>query len=125
MDPNDKPTVPPVVAPAQDYSQAPSLQKPAPPPGFTPSDMLGGMIPTGNPASLIAYYCSIAGLLPCLAPICAPIAIIKGRQGLAAHRENPAIAGRTHSLVGIILGTLDLVLLLGIVLIFVIAVNSH
>ncbi|OJU62699.1 MAG: hypothetical protein BGO01_09820 [Armatimonadetes bacterium 55-13] len=107
-----EPNVPPVVQP--DYSQVP------PPQGQTPSSApLGGMIPLGNSASLISYYCSIAGLLPCLALVCAPIAIVYARKGLKAHAENPVIGGRTHSLVGLYLGIFDALLCLFFVVLIV------
>ena len=66
----------------------------------------GGMIPTGNPPALWAYYLGLLSLLPCLAIPIGIIAFMMGLKGLKLVGERPEVRGRTHALVGVILGGL-------------------
>jgi len=72
---------------------------------------LGRIIPTSNPASLISYY---VGLISCLTGplglIGGTVAIVFGIKALKRFKANPAIHGRTHAWVGILTGTLALLL---------------
>ena len=62
------------------------------------------LIPTKNGKALAAYYCGVFSLVPCLGLLLGPVAFVLGVLGLNAYRAHPAVHGRTHSLVGIILG---------------------
>lgn len=64
------------------------------------------LIPTKNSSALVAYYCGIFSLIPCLAFILGALAVVFGFRGLQAYRVNPSVHGRAHSMVGIILGGL-------------------
>ena len=102
-------TVPPPPMPGMPGAPMPVVRGPV-----TATDHL---IPVRNPSSLWAYYLSLGGLAVCCLPI-GPVAIVFGAQGLQAAKQ--AGVGRTHSLVGIILGSFDTLLFL-VVLILIIA----
>jgi len=81
----------------------------APPQYQAPPQSIGGfgaMIPTGNPPALWAYYLGLLSLLPCLAIPIGITAFVMGLKGLKMVKERPEIRGRTHALVGVILGGL-------------------
>ena len=93
---------------------APSSWPPPPggyaPPQYQPQPQaiggFGGMIPTGNPPALWAYYLGLLSLLPCLAIPIGITAFVMGLKGLKMVKERPEVRGRTHALVGVILGGL-------------------
>jgi len=61
------------------------------------------LIPVKNPKALAAYYCGVFGI-PCFIPL-GPVALIFGILG---YRDAKTFGvGRTHALVGIILGGLE------------------
>lgn len=91
-----------------------------PPPLVTPAasvqqtvegDSTGGVIPYKNPKALIAYY---TGLF--LSPCCLvglPLGIVPlvfGVLGLRDRKRNPAIKGSAHAWIGIVLGSISLIL---------------
>ena len=65
---------------------------------------MGRMIPKKNPASLIAYY---GGIFSCVCWLGGPVVLYFGLKALRDYRANPAIHGKTHAWVGIILGGLS------------------
>ncbi len=80
-------------------------------PGSTtgPASGLERLIPTSNPASLVAYYTGIIGALFAilLAPIgfiAGIVAIVYGVKALKIVNAEPARHGRTHAWVGILAG---------------------
>jgi len=77
---------------------------------------MASLIPTNNGKALAAYYCGIFSLIPCLGLALGPAAFVLGLLGLKAYRANPAVEGRTHSLVGVILGGITGVVNIGIAL---------
>ncbi len=83
----------------------------APPPVMPPVANTSGttvtdhLIPVKNPASLVAYYCGVFGLIPCATPLLGPASLIAGIIGMRQARERAV--GFTHSLTGIILGSLE------------------
>jgi len=88
---------------------------PAPAAVSTPSSG-SALIPTGNPQALTGYYVSVGSLIPCVGLILGPLAIVLGSKGLKSYNENPAVKGKAHALVAIILGSLTaLANLVGIV----------
>lgn len=73
----------------------------APPgPGYT------GLIPYRNPPALIGYYVSVASLIPVLALVLGPTAVVLGFVGLRTRRADPRLKGAAHALVAIVLGGL-------------------
>ncbi len=69
-------------------------------------DGTGGVIPYKNPLALIAYYCAVFSLLPCLGIPIGMAAFILGILGLRAAQKNPIIKGSVHAWIGIIGGLL-------------------
>lgn len=80
----------------------------APPPPPVHGDATGGVIPYKNPPALIAYYCSMLALLPFLGFPFAVAAVILGPIGLKRYARNPAIKGKVHARIGIVLGWVSL-----------------
>ena len=76
-----------------------------PPIGSTES--LSGLIPTKNPRALLGYYLGVFSLIPCFGYPMAIAALILGFLGLKAVRENPALPGKAHAWVAIVLGGLS------------------
>ena len=71
---------------------------------------LDSVIPYNNAAALIAYYCAVFGVIPCVGGLLlAPIAVILGFLGLRAAAKNPGAKGRVHAWIGIVLGGLSFV----------------
>ena len=63
-------------------------------------------VPSRNGAALVAYYCGIFSLFPCLGFPLGVVAVYYGFKGLRAERENPAVRGGVHAWVGVICGIL-------------------
>lgn len=98
----------------------------APPQGYAPQTTIGGfggMIPTGNPSALTAYYLGIFSIIPCLAIPMGIAAVVLGIKGLRLVKEQPEVCGRAHALVGIIAGGLFALINIG-VLVFVAAASG-
>lgn len=68
------------------------------------SGTLGGLIPTGNPNALTAYYLAVFSLIPVLGLVLGSIAVALGLSGLKKYKKDPLIRGATHAWVGIIVG---------------------
>ena len=84
-----------------------------------PGDGTGGVIPYRNVPALIAYYCGIFSLIPCLGIPVGVAGVILGTVGLRRARAQPAVHGQVHAWIGIILGGLCALLwLLALILIF-------
>lgn len=66
------------------------------------------LIPYRNGAALAAYYTGVFSLIPILALLLGPIAIVLGVMGLKYAGKHPQAHGRVHAVVGIVLGTLTL-----------------
>jgi len=69
-------------------------------------DAIASIVPFRNSSALVAYYLSIASLIPGLGAILGPIAILFGVKGLKFRRQNPAAHGTVHCWFAIILGGL-------------------
>lgn len=82
----------------------PSRTAPAPPP-----EGLARFIPVQNPLGLIAYYCGVFSLIPCVGVPLALVALILGILGGAHLASHPEAGGRIHASVGIVVGLLVLV----------------
>jgi len=101
--------------------QFPDLAKEIPPP---PPNAIGKLIPR-NGWALVSYYTGVFGFLAILF-FCIPglfsggFAIFAGVLGRRDFRRNPELGGGKHAVTGIILGTIQiLVVLMGFALIFV------
>lgn len=67
-------------------------------------DATGGVIPYKNPKALIAYYCGIFSLLPCIGIIPGIAGFVLGILGLKHRKLHPETRGSAHAWIGIILG---------------------
>src|SRR5947209_15913131 len=63
-----------------------------------------GLIPYRNPQALIAYYCGVFALIPCLGLALGPVALVLGILGLNYKKKNPSAGGTGHAIAGIVLG---------------------
>ena len=72
-------------------------------------DATGGLIPYKNAKALISYYCGVFGLISCFLVLgCFGIVpIILGVMGLKYAKEHPEAKGQAHAIVGIVLGSLE------------------
>lgn len=71
---------------------------------------LGGLIPSGNPDALKAYYLGIFGLIPCFGVLLGIPALVYGVKARKAAEARPEIKGKAHAWAGIILGGLSVLL---------------
>ena len=71
-----------------------------------PADATGGLIPYKNPPALISYYLGVFSLIPVLGFFLGIAAIILGIKGLGVKRREPSRKGTAHAWVGIILGSI-------------------
>jgi hypothetical protein len=73
-------------------------------------DATGGVIPYKNPTALTAYYCGVFGLISCflLLGVFGIVPIILGVLGLRHARRHPESRGQAHAIVGIVLGSVEL-----------------
>jgi hypothetical protein len=78
------------------------------------------LIPTKNPKALVAYYCGVFSIIPCLALVLGPIALIFGVLGLRFAKANPSAKGAGHAIVGIVLGALTTLVNWGLLIFFVV-----
>ncbi len=76
---------------------------PAPPPP-QPPDAVSTLIPYKNVPALIAYYCGVFSLIPCL--FIGWAGLVLGIIGLKRAKEHPEAKGRVHAWIGIIVGGL-------------------
>ncbi len=96
----------------------------APPPPLQ-GDVTGGVIPYKNPQALIAYYCSMLGLLPLLGIPFALAAVILGPLGRKRCRQNPVIKGEVHAWIGIVLGWIALLFQIALIAIMIAVARSR
>lgn len=74
------------------------------------ADAAATIIPYRNPPALIAYYCGVFSLIPCLGLPLGIAAIPLGIVGLRKHRRQPSAKGSVHAWVGILLGSITTIL---------------
>ena len=72
----------------------------------TADNPMSVVVPYKNPKALIAYYCGIFSLIPCLGLPLGITAFILGILGLKAANAHPSAHGKVHAWIGIILGGL-------------------
>lgn len=81
-------------------------------------------LPIGEkpPAGTAAVVALVCGILMCLGPLTGITAIVAGVIGRKAARDNPAtVGGATFSLVGIVLGSVNLLLCVGYLLLVLVS----
>lgn len=86
----------------------PTRPGPIAPRGAVPSGDGGitTLIPYHNPPALIGYYVSVGSLIPILALLLGPTAIVLGCVGLNKRKADPRVKGMAHAIVAIVLGGL-------------------
>lgn len=80
-------------------------------------DSTGGVIPYKNPKALIAYYCGVFSLAPCLGIIPGIAGVVLGILGLKHRRLHPETKGSVHAWIGIVLGGLMTLLWGGLIIV--------
>ena len=95
----------------EDSPPLPPQQSGPPPPSVGPahpgqSDATGGVIPYKNSKSLASYYCGVFSLIPVLGLLLGVVAIVLGILGWRDYRRNPEIRGQVHCWVGMIIGSI-------------------
>lgn len=85
---------------------------------MTSENNVGRVIPYKNPCALIAYYMGIGALIPCLGIPLGALAFILGLIGLFIRYKNPAVKGSLHAWIGVIVGSLSIVIQIGITVYF-------
>lgn len=101
---NNEPEPPPV------QQGVPPMQHPFPTqPHPQQDDLIHRLIPARNGAALVAYYCGVFSLVPCVGMIPAFVAIGAGIKGIQVHNRDPSRRGLFHAIAGIVLGCLSLV----------------
>jgi hypothetical protein len=93
-----------------------------PPPVPSPTDFVGTMIPSGNKPALVAYYCGLFSLLPCIGIPLGIVAIVAGIRGIRLERRHPQVRGGLHAWFGLVAGAFFVVTWL-VVLALVIAAS--
>lgn len=104
--PSSEPSVPAAAAGAS-AAPEPDIRK--------PDGKLARMVPYRNPLALLSYYFSVFSLLPVLALVLGPLAVLFGFIGLRRARNNPDSRGKGHAWFGILLGGLMALINWGIV----------
>jgi uncharacterized membrane protein HdeD (DUF308 family) len=84
-------------------------------------DATGGIIPYKNPHALAAYYLGVFSIIPVFGFFLGVAAIPLGISGLRQKRRNPVIRGGVHAWIGIVGGSLSVLLHLLLVAIPVVA----
>ncbi|MBL8849582.1 MAG: DUF4190 domain-containing protein [Planctomycetaceae bacterium] len=69
-------------------------------------DATGGFIPYKNPKALIAYYCGVFSLMPCIGIVPGIAGVVLGVMGLSYRRQHPETKGSVHAWIGIVFGGL-------------------
>jgi hypothetical protein len=65
-------------------------------------DATGGLIPYKNGPALAAYYCGVFSIIPCF--VIGLLGLFLGLRGLKVAKANPAVRGKVHAWIGIIVG---------------------
>lgn len=64
----------------------------------------GGLIPYKNTSALIAYYCAVFALIPCVGIPLGIAGVFLGVRGLRFADEHSSSSGKAHAWIGILLG---------------------
>jgi hypothetical protein len=82
-----------------------------------PAPSGSAIMPTENPDALWGYYLGWVSLLCLVGLAAAPYAFVRSRRGLKKYNANPAVHGKAHAIVGLVLtgiGTLANLALLAV-----------
>ena len=90
-------------------------------------DATGGLIPYKNPKALASYYCGVFGLISCflLLGVFGIVPIILGFLGLKHARQHPESKGQVHAIVGIVLGSIEVLTFLAQVGFIIVAIAGQ
>lgn len=100
------------IQPGPDYRPGSDLSYTSRPAGAPTLDVrqpdggLSTLIPYNNPKALIAYYCGVFALIPCVGLVLGPIALTLGILGLQYVKAHPTAKGTGHAIAGIVLGAI-------------------
>jgi hypothetical protein len=83
-----------------------------------------GLIPYKNAPALLGYYVGIFSLIPCIGLVLGPMGLILGIMGLRHRSLHPKSRGTLHALVGIVLGSLTLIVHLAVITVLVLAASQ-
>jgi hypothetical protein len=118
----------------QDEPPQPQSRRPKPPPRGEDDldenrfrrddDVVQTFIPYKNPKSLVAYYCGVFGLIPCLGLILGPIALIFGILAWKYSNRHPTAGGLGHAITGVILGTVTSLLNYGVLILVLVGAGA-
>jgi Domain of unknown function (DUF4190) len=84
------------------------------------ADVTGGLIPYKNPKALIAYYCGVFSLIPCVSIVLGPAALILGILGMRYQKQHPTAGGLGHAIAGVVLGSITTLASLAFVAMFLV-----
>ncbi len=70
----------------------------------------GGLIPYRNGMALASYYCGVFSIIPLFWVSLSILAIIFGFLGLNKAKVRPEMGGKGHSITGIVLGIITILL---------------
>ncbi len=89
-------------------------------------DGTGGLIPYKNPKALAAYYCGVFGLISCflMLGIFGILPIVFGVQGLKYAKLHPEAKGQAHAIIGIVLGTLEVLTFLAVIVVIIVSIAT-
>jgi hypothetical protein len=85
-------------------------------------DIVQTFIPYKNPKSLVAYYCGVFALVPCLGLILGPIALVFGILAWKVYNKHATAGGLGHAITGVILGLLTSLANYGVLLVGLLAI---
>jgi len=88
------------------------------------SDVASVIVPYKNPQALAAYYLGLFSIIPVLGFFLALASVPLGILGLKARSRQPAIHGAAHAWIGIVIGSLSLLVHVAVIVILVIAATS-
>jgi hypothetical protein len=89
------------------------------------NDPIETFIPYRNPQGLIAYYLGVFSLIPCVALLLGPAAIVLGILGLKYRKKHPSTGGGGHAIAGIVLGSLTTFAHVVGIVVFIVVVASR
>jgi hypothetical protein len=87
-------------------------------------DAVATIIPYKNPTALLAYYLGLFSCFPVLGLILAIAALVLGIQGLRHRKKNPQAHGTAHAWIGVVCGSIGLLINLLICTALVVAIFS-
>lgn len=93
-------------------------------PAAQSDNTLGGLIPTGNPASLWGYYLGFGAIIPFFGIVALPFCVWQSIRGVKTAQANPAAKGMAHAIVGLVLAFFGLLIQIGAIFAVVAVIGS-